>query len=117
MDPDNSKYRAAEYQYYDKKYSIGSDEEELAFCVVSVGCNNNKDGIIEKYLGSLARQNSSNFHVIYVDDFSDDGSVDKLEQLLFLEYPEMKDKLSIIRNKRKAYSLANHHEAITNHCH
>ena len=55
--------------------------------------------------------------MVYVDDVSDDGTPDKIEELLFLEYPEMKDKLTIVRNSQRVYSLANRHKAITQYCH
>ena len=73
--------------------------------------------MVAKYLDSLARQNYSNYRVVYVDDASDDGSVERLQELIFLEYPELKDKLTIVRNTHRLYSLYNRHQAITDYCH
>ena len=103
--------------YYEKKYAIGLIREELPFCVISVGRNNNKREAIDKYLGSLARQNYSNYHIVYVDDLSDDGSVEKMEELVLLQYPEIKDKITIVRNTERTYSLGNRYKAVTQYCH
>ena len=56
----------------------------------------NKTELIDRYLNSIARQNYSNYHAVYVDHLSEDGSVDQIEQLIFNEYPEIKDKITIV---------------------
>ena len=53
---------------------------------------------------------------MYVDDLSDDGSVEKMEELIFLEYPEMKDKITIVKNTERIYSLGNRYKAVTQYC-
>ena len=83
--------------------------------MVSTGRNNNKNSI-ERYLGSLAGQNYSNYHIVHVDDASDDGAVEKMQELVFLEYPELKEKLTIVSNTERTYPLRSKHKAITEHC-
>lgn len=54
------------------KYGIGEPTPELPICVVVVGRNLGDD--YNQMLNSVGRQNYSNFHVVYVDDHSDDGT-------------------------------------------
>ena len=83
IDPDNEAYQQAEYQYYEEKYNIGSITQELPICVISAGRNNNDKTTINNYLRTLSRQNYSNYHIVYVDDMSDDGTPEKMEETLF----------------------------------
>ena len=84
--------------------------------MVTVGRNTNQKKLINKYLGSLARQNYSNYRAIYVDDLSEDNSVDMIEELVFSEYPEIKDKLTVVRNTEKLNSLGSFHKAVISYC-
>ena len=44
---------------------------------------------------------------MYVDDLSDDGTS------YVPEYPEIKDKVTVFKNTKRFYSLANRHKSIT----
>ena len=39
-----------------------------------------------------------------------------MEKLLLLQYPEMKDKIRIVQNTERTYSLGNRYKAITQYC-
>ena len=81
-----------------------------------VGRNINNNRRIEKFFGSVARQNYSNYHLVYVDDASDDKSPQKMREIISVEYPEMKNKVIIVENSHRIYSLANRFKAITKYC-
>lgn len=51
------------------------------------------------YVQFIGRQNYTNFKAFYIDDFSDDDSVIKAEEHMFLEYPYVKRKLTIVANQ------------------
>ena len=39
-----------------------------------------------------------------------------MRELIFTEYPEMKNKVTIVENRQRVYSLANRYKAITQYC-
>ena len=39
-----------------------------------------------------------------------------MKELIFLEYPEMKDKITIVKNTERIYSLGNRYKAVTQYC-
>ena len=85
-------------------------------CVVSILRNNHNNKIIN-YLGSLARQNYSNYQVVLVNEGSDQSVEKNIEELIFLEYPELKEKMTVIGNPQERSSFGSKHKAISEHCH
>lgn len=49
-------------------------------CIVAPGRNIVSGGQYKKFIDSINRQNYSNYQLVYVDDVSDDGSVEQLQQ-------------------------------------
>lgn len=84
--------------------------------MISVGRNLNRKDIYKKYLDSLARQNYTNFKVIYVDDVSDDDTAKKMKGYIFSDHPEINSKMTIIENSERTYSLGNRDIAIRQYC-
>ena len=39
-----------------------------------------------------------------------------MEKLLFYDHPEMKEKVTIVRNKERIYSLGNRNKAVKEYC-
>lgn len=69
----------------------------------------------EKNLSSVFMQKYSNYRVVYVDDGSPDGTADAVEE--YVTQMGKWDQFLIIRNsKRLGSPLANHYNAIVNHC-
>ena len=55
-----------------KKYKIDHYQEELPICLVVPTHNNFQNGRYERFALSVVQQNYSNYHIVIVDDFSDD---------------------------------------------
>lgn len=66
---------------------------------MSVSRNLRQFNLYQDYVDSLSRQNYSNYKVFYVDDASNDTTVELMENYILVEHPEMKEKISIIANK------------------
>ena len=81
-EPTNERYLKAEYYYFDKKYEIGKYSDELPLCIVSPGRNLVKNRKFERFFKSLARQNYTNYKLIYIDDVSDDNSPQEISNFI-----------------------------------
>ncbi len=77
--------------------------------VVVTASYNNKDWY-EKNLLSIFSQRYFNYHVLYVDDCSTDGTADLVEE--WVKVHGVSDRITIIRNKQRRGGLANHHRVI-----
>ncbi len=77
--------------------------------VVLVASYNNKDWY-EKNLTSIFSQKYFNFHVLYIDDVSTDGTADLVQE--WTEKHGVQDRITIIRNTERFGGLANHYRAI-----
>ena len=77
QEPENVEYLKAEYYYLDYKYQIGSYQDELPICIVAPGRNlkSNPKQMYKQFLDSIARQNYTNYKLVYLDDNSDDQTV------------------------------------------
>jgi hypothetical protein len=73
--PTPSKQADIEYQYYQRKYNI-DQYDELPFCIVVPTFNNAKKSRHLRNIKSVIMQNYTNFHVVVIDDASDDGTGD-----------------------------------------
>ncbi len=77
--------------------------------VVVTASYNNKDWY-EKNLRSIFSQRYFNYHVLYIDDCSTDGTADLVEE--WTKAHGVSDRITIIRNKQRWGGLANHYRAI-----
>lgn len=65
-----------EFEELDQKYNISKHmHNQRRFCMIARGRNNTQDRRIYRNLKALFSQNYTNFHVVYVDDDSDDGTM------------------------------------------
>jgi len=80
--PDNEKYQKAEQYYFQYKYNLDQYKDELPLCIVAPGRNIVNDKKYMRFIDSLQRQNYSNYRLIYIDDVSDDNSVQELENYI-----------------------------------
>ena len=62
--------------------NIPEDQKELPFCFVIPSYNNAGNDRYKKSLNSILMQEYSNYHIVYVDDHSTDGTLDKAKQFL-----------------------------------
>ena len=47
---------------------------ELPFCIVIPSFNNNANNRIINNINSILQQQYSNYHIVFIDDASDDGT-------------------------------------------
>lgn len=64
----------------------------------------------ERNLSSILSQNYDNYRVIYVDDFSPDGTADAVEK--FVQESGKESQFTLIRNKVRIGAMANLYKAI-----
>ncbi len=68
------KYYEEDYPRLDKLYNISKYPDEISFCLIAPGINNNQNNRIEYHLNSIFSQNYTNYLLVLIDDASTDGS-------------------------------------------
>ncbi|HSX11377.1 MAG TPA: glycosyltransferase family A protein [Chlamydiales bacterium] len=91
--------------------------KNLPFTIVIVGVNNG--AAVEKTLTSVFSQNYENYHVVYIDDASDDGSYDVARDLIYdsghlgqVTLARNEERLGILANLFRAVQLLDEREII-----
>lgn len=79
------------------------------FMVVIVPSYNNKEWYAIN-LASIFSQKYTNYHVIYIDDNSTDGTGDLVAE--YIKNKKLEDKITLIRNSERCYAAENRHRAI-----
>ena len=83
-------------------------DTELHFTVIIPSYNNSK--WYKKNLDSIFMQKYENYHIIYIDDASPDGTGNLVEE--YVKERGQSHKITIIKNKERCYSLANIYKAV-----
>lgn len=78
--------------------------------IVVVICSYNNKDYYERNLGSVFCQYYDNFHVIYINDVSTDGTGELVET--FIRERHMEDRVTLINNKERVGAMANLYNAI-----
>jgi glycosyltransferase involved in cell wall biosynthesis len=78
--------------------------------IVVIPSYNNKDWYINN-LSSIFMQEYENYHVIYIDDASDDGTADLVEQ--YIQEAGQQQRVTLIRNTEHKGHLYNHIYAVS----
>ncbi len=73
--------------------------------IVIVSCGYNTKEFARFYFDSVVSQNYRNFHILYIDDASTDGSADEIQALA--QAYGFSEKLILYRNTQKRNALAN----------
>lgn len=92
--------------FYTKKTIAVSSEKPLLVVVPSY---NNKDWY-ERNLDSIFNQEYDNYHVVYIDDCSPDGTGQLVAD--YIEQKGVQDKITLIRNEKNVGALQNIYNAI-----
>ena len=87
------------------------ERPEKRFAIVIASYNNAE--YVDWNIMSALSQDYKNFHIVYVNDCSTDGTVDVLKEVLERENKE--HMVTIIDNKVRSGALKNIHNAIHNH--
>jgi glycosyltransferase involved in cell wall biosynthesis len=103
-----------EKEYYESKYNI-SKYQEQPFCIVVPSYNNVAENRYIKNLNSILQQNYSNYHIIFIDDASEDGTSTKVSQFA-QEHQISSDKLKILENKDRSMAMYNIYQSAHRYC-
>ncbi len=96
-------------EYGAKRYVEKAYIAEQKKIVVVIPSYKNAD-VIEKNLDSVFMQDYDNFHVIYIDDVSPDGTGDLVQD--YIDKHNLSHKITLIRNKHRSLAMANLYRAI-----
>ena len=86
--------------------------DEKPIVILTTSYNNKK--WVEANLSSIYSQKYSNYRVIYVDDASQDGTADIVENFIKEQTKEL--RFDLIRNKERVGALANIYYSIHDYC-
>ena len=78
--------------------------------MVIISCSYNNEGYYKWHLDSIFSQEYTNYHVIYVDDFSSDHTHDYTKK--YINENEAEEHFIVIQNKERRRALANLYYAI-----
>ncbi len=87
---------------------IDVNSSERLFVFVTAGYNNKE--WYDRNLSSIFSQNYKNFHLIYVDDCSTDGTSELVQE--WAEKHGVADRITLIRNSERMGAMANQYKAI-----
>ena len=72
-----------EKEYFEEKYLISKYiHDQIRFCVYAPSFNNAHNRIYLRNLDSIFQQEYTNYHVVYVDDASTDGTGKYVEKYM-----------------------------------
>lgn len=78
--------------------------------IVVVTASYNNERWFEQNLSSILKQEYSNFHLIYIDDCSTDGTYDLVKN--YINEVGAADRVTLIRNDQRVGAMANQYRAI-----
>ena len=105
-----------EKEYFEKTYNISKYiNEQVRFCVYTPSFNNAHNRIYLRNLDSIFQQEYTNYHLIYVDDASTDGTGDYVEKYM-IENKIPPSMYKIVRNKASMKGAHNIYVAGNNYC-
>ncbi len=93
--------------FFSKTIESVAQQEQL-FVVVTASYNNAK--WYKLNLESVIKQRYTNYHIIYVDDCSTDGTGDLVEK--WIKQRGVEDRITLIRNTERLGAMANQYRAI-----
>lgn len=88
---------------------------EKPLCVFIPSHNNMQDNRYQRVIDSILQQEYSNYHIVFVDDYSDDGTlINTMRYLDKLGFPQ--DRVTYIQNLQKNYATYNIVNGAFNYC-
>ena len=104
-----------EREYYEQKFSV-SKYEQLPFCIVIPSHNNVKDNRHINNIRSVLMQDYKNYHIVFIDDASTDGTGDEIEKYLINQVKVPPEQYVVIKNKVQTRAMPNLRMAATDYC-
>lgn len=95
--------------YADEKIMVPLDHNNERHIVVVIASYNNKN-YYRQNLGTILDQSYSNYHIIYIDDCSTDGTYELVKT--YIHDNSMENKVLLIRNEKRQGALCNQYNAI-----
>ena len=88
---------------------------EMPLCITVPSYNNVKQNRYKKAMLSILNQNYSNYRIVFLDDYSNDGTLEKTKQ--FLEQKNFpKDRVTFVHNLERRYATYNIVHAAHSYC-
>lgn len=107
-----------EQQQFCEKYGIhkySSPINQVRFCVTVLTRNNAVNRREEKVLMSILQQQYENYHIVFIDDHSDDGTMRaSMEFLRLANFP--RDRITFVQNLQRNYATYNIINAAFTYC-
>ena len=89
-----------EKQYFDQKYEVNKYiHDQIGICVYIPSYNNGKNRLYLRNLDSVFQQEYQNYHVVYVNDASTDGTGEYVKQYMKANQIPA-EKYEIINNEK-----------------
>lgn len=105
-----------EYRHYDELYKIGKyKDKELPLCITIMSHNNVGQERYQRVMLSLLNQEYSNYHIVFLDDNSDDGTLQKTKEFMDqMGFP--RDRINYIYNLERKFATYNIVHAAHSYC-
>ena len=81
---------------------------------IVIVCSYNNAQWYQKNLDSIFGQKYSNYHIVYIDDHSNDGTGDLVKK--YIKKNRLQGKCTLIKNKKRRYKLCNFYKAVHGYC-
>lgn len=91
-------------------------EKEVPICIFSSGFNSFTNNHHKSFFESIQQLNYTNFHVVFVDDYSNDMDAYQIYKYLNDTNSKVKNNIKIIKNLQHLGNLANEHIWIKEFC-
>lgn len=116
--PEGHSIMALEKLEYEQSYGIQEYDglqDELPFCLTVMSRNNMEQGRYWKVLETILQQKYSNYHIVFIDDFSIDDTLHQtMKYLRERKFPE--SRVTFVRNKKQMFATYNIINAAYNFC-
>lgn len=89
---------------------------ELPFCIVVPTYNNVQDSRHFKNMKSILMQDYSNYHIVFIDDASTDGTGVQIEAMLANQTIVPPNRYIVIKNSEQRRAMANLRMAAFDYC-
>ena len=94
-----------------------SKYEELHFCIVVPSYNNVEKNRHINNINSILMQEYKNYHIVFIDDASTDGTGEQVEQFLIANQTKIpSERFIVVKNKEQKRAMPNLRIAAKQYC-
>ena len=94
-----------------------SEYEELPFCIVVPSYNNVEKNRHINNINSILMQEYKNYHIVFIDDASTDGTGEQVEQFLIANQTKIpSERFIVVKNKEQKRAMPNLRIAAKQYC-